>query len=260
MDCGVTDTASLVSDISRLSQRHPNHSGPFQERNHWNSGNSSREIEELVAGHYYSSVDDEVIDAVSSVSDLSHLNSQRYPNHSGSLQGLNHRNSANSTRDFVPLNGGRYSSSVDCEFNYRASSVSASSVSDPGHLDSQRYPNHSSSLQGRNHQNSGNSILEIVALNGGHYSSSVDCEVNEIASSVSDLSHFNSVRYPNHSGPLPDRNHRNSGNSTIEIEAFNECSSVASNDTKQVNLFMFFRLLSHYVVLYHCTNYLLCSS
>lgn len=143
MDCGVTDTASLVSDISRLSQRYPNHSGPFQERNHWNSGNSSREIEELVAGHYYSSVDDEVIDAVSSVSDLSHLNSQRYPNHSGSLQGINHRNSANST---------------------------------------------------------------------------------------------------------------------IEIEAVNECSSVASNDTKQVNLFMFFRLLSHYVVLYHCTNYLLCSS
>ncbi|KAG5547149.1 hypothetical protein RHGRI_012986 [Rhododendron griersonianum] len=206
VDCGVTDTASLVSDIGCLSQRYPNHSGPFRERNHWNSGNSSREIEELVAGHYYSSVDDEVIDAVSSVSDLSHLNSQRYPNHSGSLQGINHRNSANSTRDFVPLNGSRYSSSVDCEFNYRASSVS-----DPGHLDSQRYPNHSSSLQGR------------TGVNWN----------NEIASSVSDLSHFNSVRYPNHSGPLPDRNHRNSGNSTIEIEAFNECSSVASNDTKQ---------------------------
>ncbi|KAE9448810.1 hypothetical protein C3L33_19296, partial [Rhododendron williamsianum] len=104
VDCGVTDTASLVSDISRLSQRYPNHSGPFQERNHWNSGNSSREIEELVAGHYYSSVDDEVIDAVSSVSDLSHLNSQRYPNHSGSLQGINHRNSANSTIEIEALN------------------------------------------------------------------------------------------------------------------------------------------------------------
>ncbi|KAI8553433.1 hypothetical protein RHMOL_Rhmol05G0015500 [Rhododendron molle] len=228
VDCGVTDTASLVSDISRLSPRYPNHSGPFQERNHRNWGNSSREIEALVAGHYSSSVDGEVNETASSVSHLSHLNSQRYPNHSGKLQGINHRNSANSTRDIVALNGGRYSSSVDCEFNDRASSVS-----DPGHLNSQRYPNHSSSLLGRNRQNSGNSIFEIVALNGGHYSTSVDCEVNELASSVSDLSHFYSVGYPNHSGPLPERNHRNLGNSTIEIEVFNECSSMASNDTKQ---------------------------
>ncbi|KAF7144032.1 hypothetical protein RHSIM_Rhsim05G0015800 [Rhododendron simsii] len=143
VDCGVTDTASLVSDTSSLSQRYPNHSGPFQERNHQNWGNSSQEIEASVAGHDSSSVDGEVNETASSASDLSHLNSQRYPNHSGSLQGINHQNSANS-------------------------------------------------------------ILEIVELNGGHYSSPVDCEVNEIASSV-----FN------------------------EIEAFNEYSSVASNDTKQ---------------------------
>ncbi|XP_058213614.1 U-box domain-containing protein 34-like [Rhododendron vialii] len=125
------------------------------------------------------------------------------------------------------LNGGHRSSTVDCGVTDTVSLVSDISRS------SQGYPNHSGPFQERNHRNWGNSSREIEALVAGHYSSPVDCEVNEIASSVLDLSHFNSVRYPNHSGPLPEGNHQNSGNSTIDIEAFNERSSVASNDTKQ---------------------------
>ncbi|KAF7143863.1 hypothetical protein RHSIM_Rhsim05G0016000 [Rhododendron simsii] len=90
--------------------------------------------------------------------------------------------------------------------------------------------NHSGSLKERNHQNSGNIEIEEVnespsvvftetkqldvqaevdqlclELNGCHSSSSEDCEDNDTASYVSDVSFLNSIaiaqeRYPNHSG------------------------------------------------------------
>lgn len=74
----------------------------------------------------------------------------------------------------------------------------------------------------------------------------VDYEVNETASSVSDLGDWNSIeiapqRNPYHSGSLQERNHENSRNSILEVEdeAENERSSVASAETKQVNCFGF---------------------
>lgn len=104
----------------------------------------------------------------------------------------------------------------------------------------------------------------VYKLNGGHYSSSVDGGVTDTASYVSDLSHLGSIaiteqRYSNHSGSLPERNDQHLGNSILDIEAATECSSMASANTKQVNWFLFSRLLSHYVMSYHCINYLLCT-
>ncbi|KAH7852081.1 hypothetical protein Vadar_020371 [Vaccinium darrowii] len=213
VDCGVTDSTSFVSDLSHLnSQRYPNHSGSLQERNNRISGISIPEIEALHDGRYSSSVDCEVKDTPSSVSDHSRMNSQRFSDRFRSRQERNHQNSGNSILEIEASNGGRNSSSVDCEVNNAAVSVSNLS----------RRNSRTGSRRKRNHQNSGNRILETEALNGGRYSSSVDCEVND-----------DSQRYPNHSGSLQERNHQNSGNSIHEIQTVYECSSVASTDTKQ---------------------------
>ncbi|KAE9448809.1 hypothetical protein C3L33_19297, partial [Rhododendron williamsianum] len=45
VDCGATDTASSVSELSRSNSHRSNHSGSLEERNHQNSGNI--EIEEV---------------------------------------------------------------------------------------------------------------------------------------------------------------------------------------------------------------------
>lgn len=79
-----------------------------------------------------------------------------------------------------------------------------------------------------------------LELNGCRSSSSEDCEDNDTASSVSDVSFLNSIaiaqeRYPNSSGSLRERNHRNSGTSMLEVESVNECHSVTSTETKKVN-------------------------
>lgn len=65
-----------------------------------------------------------------------------------------------------------------------------------------------------------------------------------MASSESDLSRLNSMAigqktHPNHSGSPPEINHQSSENSILEIDAVNECRSVASTKTKQVNSFDF---------------------
>ncbi|KAG5547147.1 hypothetical protein RHGRI_012984 [Rhododendron griersonianum] len=145
----------------------------------------------------------------------------------------------------------------------------ASSESDLSRLNSmaigqQTHPNHSGSPPEINHQSSENSILEIDAvnecrsvastktkqsdaqaeleelgleLNSGHYSSVVDCEVNDAATSVSDLSYSNSTataekRYPNHISSLQERNHRNSGNTILEVEEEDGCPSMAETEAQ----------------------------
>ncbi|KAI8553437.1 hypothetical protein RHMOL_Rhmol05G0015800 [Rhododendron molle] len=152
---------------------------------------------------------------------------------------------------------GHYLSFVDC-----GATDTASSVSELSRSNSHR-SNHSGSLEDRNHQNSGNIEIEEVnecpsvastetkqldvqaevdqlclELNGYHSSSSEDCEDNDTASYVSDVSSLNSIaiaqeRYPNNSGSLRERNHRNSGTSMLEVESVNECHSVASTETKK---------------------------
>ncbi|KAI8553439.1 hypothetical protein RHMOL_Rhmol05G0016000 [Rhododendron molle] len=77
-----------------------------------------------------------------------------------------------------------------------------------------------------------------LELNGCRSSSSEYCEDNDTASSVSDVSFLNSIaiaqeRYPNSSGSLRERNHRNSGTTLLEVESVNECHSVASTETKK---------------------------
>ncbi|XP_058213622.1 U-box domain-containing protein 34-like isoform X2 [Rhododendron vialii] len=79
------------------------------------------------------------------------------------------------------------------------------------------------------------SSVRIYELNGGHNSSYVDFEVNDASSSMSDLSHFNSIaiaqrRYP---GSYHERNHQNSGKSILEIEVINDYPFKASTETKQ---------------------------
>lgn len=66
-----------------------------------------------------------------------------------------------------------------------------------------------------------------LELNSGHYSSIVDCEVNDAATSVSDLSSTAETRYPNHLSSLQERNHRNSGNTILEVGEEDECPSMA---------------------------------
>ncbi|XP_058213627.1 U-box domain-containing protein 34-like [Rhododendron vialii] len=154
-------------------------------------------------------------------------------------------------------NSGHYLSLVDC-----GATDTASSVSELSRSNSHR-SNHSGSLEERNHQNSGNIEIEEVnecpsvsstetkqsdmqaevdqqclELNGCHSSSSEDCEDNDTVSYVSDVSSLNSIaiaqeRYPNNSGSLRERNHRNSGTSMLEVESVNECHSVASTQTKK---------------------------
>lgn len=108
------------------------------------------------------------------------------------------------------------------------------------------------------------SSLKIYKLDvGGSYSLSHDWELDDTASSVSDLSHSNSVtsgqpRYPNRSVSLQERNRRNSGHRIHEIEELNDCSSVASAETKQVNYSGFSPTVTH-VVWYNHINYLLCA-
>ncbi|KAG5547152.1 hypothetical protein RHGRI_012989 [Rhododendron griersonianum] len=156
-------------------------------------------------------------------------------------------------------NGGHYLSLVDCGATDTASTVSELSRSNS------HGSNHSGSLEERNHQNSGNIEIEEVnecpsvastetkqsdvqaevdqlclELNGCRSSSSEDCGDNDTASSVSDVSFLNSIaiaqeRYPNSSGSLQERNHRNSGTSMLEVESVNECHSVASTETKKVH-------------------------
>ncbi|KAF7143774.1 hypothetical protein RHSIM_Rhsim05G0015400 [Rhododendron simsii] len=79
------------------------------------------------------------------------------------------------------------------------------------------------------------SSVRIYELNGCHYSSYVDFEVNDASSCMSDLSHFNSIaiaqrKYP---GSYQERNHQNSGKSILEIEAINDYPFKASTETKQ---------------------------
>ncbi|KAH7851786.1 hypothetical protein Vadar_016469 [Vaccinium darrowii] len=149
--------------------------------------------------------------------------------------------------------GGSYSLLHDWEID-----DTASSVSDPSHSNSvasgqPRYPNRFVSLPERNRGNSGNRIHEIEELNDcssvasaetkqsdvqAEVEQEVDCQVNETASSVSDLGDWNSIeiapqRYPYHSGSLQERNHENSRNGILEDEAENECPSVASAETKE---------------------------
>ncbi|KAG5547140.1 hypothetical protein RHGRI_012981 [Rhododendron griersonianum] len=87
----------------------------------------------------------------------------------------------------------------------------------------------------------GNGSLRCYKLCGSHYSSPVDHEVADTASSMSDVSHLYSLTvagpmYPDNSGSLPESNHRNSGNRIVPIGAVNECSFVASANTKQSNV------------------------
>lgn len=90
------------------------------------------------------------------------------------------------------------------------------------------------------------SSVRIYELNDGHYSSYVDFEVNDASSSMSDLSHLNSVaiaqrRYPNHCGTNQERNNQNSGKGILlEIEVINEYPFKASTETKQVNCCSFY--------------------
>ncbi|KAH7850735.1 hypothetical protein Vadar_002226 [Vaccinium darrowii] len=65
---------------------------------------------------------------------------------------------------FYPLNGGRYSSLVDCEVIDTESSVSDHSCLDSREISRQKSPNHASSSQKRNYQNSGDSILDMEAV------------------------------------------------------------------------------------------------
>ncbi|KAF7143987.1 hypothetical protein RHSIM_Rhsim05G0015500 [Rhododendron simsii] len=88
---------------------------------------------------------------------------------------------------------------------------------------------HEKSSRHRSFNQRGSSSLPNYEIHGDHYYSSVDREVNDIASSVSVPSdHCNSIaigqqRYPN----------QNLASSILEIEATNEGSSVASTETKQ---------------------------
>ncbi|KAI8553426.1 hypothetical protein RHMOL_Rhmol05G0014800 [Rhododendron molle] len=87
----------------------------------------------------------------------------------------------------------------------------------------------------------GNRSLRCYKLCGSHYSSPVDHEVAGTASSMSDVSHLYSLTvagpmYPDNSGSLPESNRQNSGNRIVPIGAVNECSFVASAETKQSNV------------------------
>ncbi|KAI8553432.1 hypothetical protein RHMOL_Rhmol05G0015400 [Rhododendron molle] len=88
---------------------------------------------------------------------------------------------------------------------------------------------HEKSSRHRSFNQGGSSSLPNFEIQGDHYYSSVDWEVNDIASSVSEPSdHWNSIaigqqRFPN----------QNSAGSILEIEATKEGSSVASTETKQ---------------------------
>ncbi|KAH7852434.1 hypothetical protein Vadar_024755 [Vaccinium darrowii] len=87
----------------------------------------------------------------------------------------------------------------------------------------------------------GNCSLRFYKLDSSHFSSSVDSEDTDTASSVSDLNHLNILailqwRYPHHFGPLPRRNARNLRNNIQEIEGGNESPSVPSTDTKQIRM------------------------
>ncbi|KAF7144030.1 hypothetical protein RHSIM_Rhsim05G0015200 [Rhododendron simsii] len=87
----------------------------------------------------------------------------------------------------------------------------------------------------------GNRSLRCYKLCGSHYSSPVDHEVADTASSMSDVSHSYSLTiagpmYPDNSGSLPESNRQNSGNRIVPTGAVNECSVVASAETKQSNV------------------------
>lgn len=79
----------------------------------------------------------------------------------------------------------------------------------------------------------GHSSLRYYTLNGGRYSSSVDCEVIDTESSVLDHSYLDFREMDQ------ERNYQNSGNSILEMEAVKECPSADSPNTKQVICFSF---------------------
>lgn len=90
-----------------------------------------------------------------------------------------------------------------------------------------------------------NGSLRCYKLRGSHYSSPVDREVADTASSMSDVSHLYSLTvagpmYPDNSDSLPQSNRQNLRNRIVPVGAVNECSFVASAETKQVvNRFSF---------------------
>ncbi|XP_058213613.1 U-box domain-containing protein 34-like isoform X2 [Rhododendron vialii] len=145
--------------------------------------------------------------AVSSESDLSHLNSMAigqltHPNHSGSPPEINHQSLGNSILEIDSVNECRSVASTETK---------------------------QSDLQA--------DAEELgLELNSGRYSSTVDHEVNDTVTSSSDLSYLNSKataekRYPNHISSLQERNHRNSGNTILGVEQEDECPSMAETET-----------------------------
>ncbi|KAF7142633.1 hypothetical protein RHSIM_Rhsim05G0015600 [Rhododendron simsii] len=179
------------------------------------------------------------------------------PGSSSSTGESSSRGGSSTQRDRISLRNSDLGSS-NYAFSARSSESDLSQLNSMA-IGQQTHPNHSGSPPEINHQSSGKSILEIdtvnecrsvastktkqsdaqaeaeelgLELNSGHYSSIVDCEVNDAATSGSDLSHLNSIAttekgYPNHISSLQVRNHRNSGNTILRVEDEDECPSMA---------------------------------